>query len=122
MRYTETRDAGLSFHQVVGDGFASFKMDMDMGSSSMGVFTEVNMQMARAYWYIIAGVVGFILLLRTLEYYQTWSRSVLLRLRANMTDLNSQVTDMSNEENNSIPNKSRQPPYADICHSNGYRS
>jgi membrane protein required for beta-lactamase induction len=49
-------------------------MDMDSGSDPL--FRVFNQVLARAYWYIIAGIVGFILLLRVLDYYQTWSRLV----------------------------------------------
>jgi hypothetical protein len=47
---------------------------MGMDSSSDPMFRPYNQVLARGYWYIISGVVGFLLLLRGVEYYQTWSR------------------------------------------------
>ena len=47
---------------------------MDMSSDPM--FRTYNQVLARGYWYIIAFVVGIFLLLRAMEYYQTWSRLV----------------------------------------------
>jgi hypothetical protein len=55
----------------------SLMSGMDMDSASDPLFRVFNQQLASGYWYIIAGLVGFILLLRAVEYYQTWSRSVL---------------------------------------------
>ena len=53
-------------------------MDMSggMDSSSDPMFRSFNQALAEDYWYIIAGILGFIVLLRGVDYYQTWSRSV----------------------------------------------
>lgn len=64
---------------------------MDMDSSSDPLFRVFNQKLARGYWYIVAGVVGVILLLRTVEYYQTWSRSVPFFNRA--MDSNMRIED-----------------------------
>ncbi|KAH7419197.1 hypothetical protein BKA64DRAFT_699233 [Cadophora sp. MPI-SDFR-AT-0126] len=56
------------------------RMDhMSMSSSPM--FRHFDSKLARAYWYIIAGILGFILLLRAVDYYQTWSRLRICRTR-----------------------------------------
>ncbi|KAI9051444.1 hypothetical protein LZ554_004490 [Drepanopeziza brunnea f. sp. 'monogermtubi'] len=56
------------------------RMDgMSMSSSPM--FRTFDSRLARAYWYIIAAVLGFALLLRALDYYQTWSRLRVCRTR-----------------------------------------
>ena len=47
-------------------------MGMDMSSDPM--FRTYNQVLARGYWYVIAFVVGFLLLLRAIEYRQNWSR------------------------------------------------
>ncbi len=47
-------------------------MGMDM--SSDGMFFPYNSELARGFWYIIAGVVVFLILLRIVDSYQTWSR------------------------------------------------
>jgi hypothetical protein len=52
---------------------------MGMDSASDPMFRPYNQVIARGYWYIIAGVVGFLLLLRGVEYYQTWSRYAVER-------------------------------------------
>jgi hypothetical protein len=49
-------------------------MGMDMSSDPM--FRTYNQILARGYWYIFAFVVGILLLLRAIEYYQHWSRLV----------------------------------------------
>jgi hypothetical protein len=49
-------------------------MDMYMSDSSGFVIT--NYALARRYWYIIAGIVGFFFLLRVLGHIQTRIRSV----------------------------------------------
>lgn len=54
---------------------------MGMDSMSDPMFRVFNQVLARGYWYIIAGVVGFILLLRVVDYYQTWSRLRACRTR-----------------------------------------
>lgn len=64
----ERNPAAMSYLQRRMDG-------MSMSSSPM--FRTFDSKLARAYWYIIAGVLGFILLLRAVDYYQTWSRSVI---------------------------------------------
>ncbi len=60
--------------------------DMDMGGMSMGMsmgsssgFYATNSALARSYWYIIAGVLGFALLLRILDFIQRRIRSVQFR-------------------------------------------
>jgi hypothetical protein len=45
---------------------------MDMADDPM--FRPYNQMLARGYWYIITGVVVFLLFLRGVEYYQTWAR------------------------------------------------
>lgn len=45
---------------------------MDMSSDFM--FRTVNQALAEDYWYIILAVLGFIVLLRGIDYYQTLSR------------------------------------------------
>jgi hypothetical protein len=47
---------------------------MDMSSDPM--FRTFNQVLARGYWYTIASVLSFMVLLRTINFYQTWSRSV----------------------------------------------
>jgi hypothetical protein len=47
---------------------------MGMDSASDPMFRPYNQMLAEAYWYIIAGVVGFLLLLKGIEYYQNWAR------------------------------------------------
>ncbi|ORY59174.1 ferric-chelate reductase [Pseudomassariella vexata] len=44
---------------------------MDMGS---GMLQTLNMALARAYWYIIAGVLALLAIVRTLNYVQNWFR------------------------------------------------
>lgn len=48
-------------------------MTMDMGS---GMFQTKNMSLARAYWYLIAGVLGLLLTIRAINYLQTQARQV----------------------------------------------
>jgi hypothetical protein len=50
---------------------------MGMDSASSPMFRPYNQELARGYWYIIAGVIGFLIFVRGLEYYQTWARSVV---------------------------------------------
>ncbi|KAH9216964.1 hypothetical protein DL95DRAFT_387161 [Leptodontidium sp. 2 PMI_412] len=58
------------------------KRRMDhMSMSSSPMFRTFDSKLARAYWYIIAGILGFILLLRAVDYYQTWSRLRICRTR-----------------------------------------
>jgi hypothetical protein len=52
---------------------------MGMDSASSPMFRPYNQMLARGYWYIIAGVVGFLLLLRGIEYYEVWARQVVER-------------------------------------------
>ena len=52
---------------------------MDMGSNPM--FRPYNQTLAKCYWYIIAALVGFILLLRAVEHLEIRSRLVCLFLR-----------------------------------------
>ena len=58
-------------------------MDHDHGSGGMGgmdmppnSFQSTNMKLARAYWYIIAGVVGLLLAIRIIDFCQNWLRWV----------------------------------------------
>lgn len=51
---------------------------MDMGSDSM--FRDYNQQLARGYWYIIAGFVGAVLLCRGFERWRDWDRLVIFLL------------------------------------------
>lgn len=44
---------------------------MDMSMSDSGGFVVTNSALARNYWYIIAGTLGFCFLLRILDYIQT---------------------------------------------------
>ncbi|PBP27505.1 ferric-chelate reductase [Diplocarpon rosae] len=56
------------------------RMDgMSMSSSPM--FRTRDSKLARTYWYIIAAIMGFALLWRGLEHYQTWSRIRVCRTR-----------------------------------------
>ena len=48
-------------------------MTMDMGS---GMFQTKNMALAHAYWYLIAGVLGLLLVVRAVNYLQTQTRQV----------------------------------------------
>lgn len=49
---------------------------MDMGGMNMGtnMFQKPNMALARDFWYIIAGVLGFLLSVRAVNYYQSQLR------------------------------------------------
>jgi hypothetical protein len=47
---------------------------MGMDSASSPMFRPYNQELARGYWYIIAGVIGFLVFVRGLENYQTWTR------------------------------------------------
>jgi len=47
---------------------------MGMDSASSPMFRPYNQRLARGYWFIIAGFVGFLLFLRAIEYYQVWAR------------------------------------------------
>jgi len=58
---------------------------MGMDSASSPMFRPYNQRLARGYWYIIAGFVGFLLLLRGIEYYQVWARSVVGGRTSNKT-------------------------------------
>lgn len=53
-------------------------MDMDMGTGGMdmgsGMFSQDNIALARAYWYIIAGVLALLLLIRLVNSCQHWLR------------------------------------------------
>lgn len=60
---------------------SSMDMSGGMDSSSDFMFRPVNQAYAEDYWYIIAGILGFILLLRGVDYYQTWSRLRICRTR-----------------------------------------
>lgn len=60
---------------------------MDMSSMSMsmsgmgmgtGMFQEVNMGLAQAYWYLIAGVLGLCVAVRASSFLQRRTRSVRL--------------------------------------------
>jgi hypothetical protein len=49
--------------------------EMTMGGmSSGGTFKPTNMALARDYWYLIAGVLGLVLVVRVVNYCQTWVR------------------------------------------------
>lgn len=52
------------------------------------VFQTGNMALARDFWYIIAVVVGIILLIRAVNFYQSQLRFVLLRI-PKVPDVNS---------------------------------
>jgi hypothetical protein len=52
------------------EGMSGMGMDM----SSDGMFYPYNLELARGFWYIIAGVLVFLILLRVIDSYQTWSR------------------------------------------------
>lgn len=52
-------------------GMSSGTGGMDMGS---GMFSQDNRALARAYWYIIAGVLAFLLLIRLVNSGQHWLR------------------------------------------------
>lgn len=58
------------------DSLMGMSDSMDMSSS--GSFRGINSALARDYWYIIAGVVGFMILLRAIESVQSRSRCVLI--------------------------------------------
>jgi hypothetical protein len=49
-------------------------MSGGMDMSSDGMFRTYNSKLARGYWYIIAGFVGFVVLCRGFEWYQNWDR------------------------------------------------
>ncbi|PQE33538.1 ferric reductase like transmembrane component protein [Rutstroemia sp. NJR-2017a WRK4] len=51
-------------------------MSGGMDMSSDGMFRTYNSKLARGYWYIIAGFVGFVVLCRGFEWYQNWDRFV----------------------------------------------
>ncbi|KAK8090480.1 hypothetical protein PG997_005441 [Apiospora hydei] len=53
-------------------------MDMGMGGMDMGsgMFSQDNMALARAYWYIIAGVLALLLLIRLVNSGQHWLSSI----------------------------------------------
>ena len=44
---------------------------MDMGSS---MFQDQNMALARAFWYLIAGVLALLAIIRSLNLAQSWIR------------------------------------------------
>ncbi|KAL2075687.1 hypothetical protein VTL71DRAFT_630 [Oculimacula yallundae] len=55
------------------------RMDgMHMGNT---LFRHLDSKLARTYWYLVAGILGFIVLLRAIDYYQTWSRLRICRTR-----------------------------------------
>ena len=58
------------------DGMSGMEgMSMDMGSD--GMFRSVNQKIAHSYWYIVAALFVFALLLKSLEAIESWSRLVL---------------------------------------------
>lgn len=57
------------------------RMDMDMG---MGMFSTVNMDLARRYWYTIAGFVGAFMAVRAVNFYKSQRR--LRRKAANSVE------------------------------------
>jgi hypothetical protein len=56
------------------DSLMSGMSGMGMDMSSDGLFYDYNTALARGFWYIIAGVLAFLVLLRVIDSYQTWSR------------------------------------------------
>lgn len=52
----------------------SSMMGSGMDMSSDGLFRTFNQALAEDYWYIIVALLGFIVLLRGVDYYQTSSR------------------------------------------------
>jgi hypothetical protein len=56
------------------DSLMSGMSGMGMDMSSDGMFYPYNSELARGFWYTIAGVVVFLFLLRVVGSYQTWSR------------------------------------------------
>jgi len=56
------------------DSLMSGMSGMGMDMSSDGMFYPYNSELARGFWYIIAGVLVFFFLLRVVGSYQTWSR------------------------------------------------
>lgn len=109
---------------------SSMDMSGGMDSSSDPMFRTFNQALAEDYWYIIAGILGFIVLLRAVDYYQTWSRLVVPspfdsgdkfdESFENLTTL--QITDMSNQKIDGLPDKGQQYSYADIRHCNSRRT
>ena len=62
------------------DGMSGMEgMGMDTGSD--GMFRPVNQKIARSYWYIVAALFIFALLLKGLEATESWSRLVLYLAR-----------------------------------------
>lgn len=74
-------------------------MELGMGSmSSSGMFQTVNMALAQTYWYLIAGVMGMLLIVRALNYGQNWLRYLHCRHgAARQTDLEMQITNLADE-------------------------
>lgn len=105
------------------------KRRMDhMSMSSSPMFRTFDSKLARAYWYIIAGILGFILLLRAVDYYQTWSRSVISEIhksrnvrgsmplyKRHLTQVCLQTKNMPNEEIDKIPNEGQQLAHESLC-------
>ncbi|KAF4633683.1 hypothetical protein G7Y89_g4425 [Cudoniella acicularis] len=58
-------------------GMSGSGMDM----SSDGMFRDYNQVLAQGFWYIIAAVIGFMLLLRGLDFYQNWARLRLVKTK-----------------------------------------
>ena len=56
------------------DALMSGMSGMGMDMSSDGMFYPYNSELARGFWYIIASVVVFLILLRVIDSYQAWSR------------------------------------------------
>lgn len=56
------------------DSLMSGMSGMGMDMSSDGLFYDYNTALARGFWYIIAGVLVFLVLLQVIDSYQTWSR------------------------------------------------
>ncbi|KAH6654901.1 ferric-chelate reductase [Truncatella angustata] len=50
------------------------------GMSSSGMFQDTNMSLAQTYWYLIAGVLGLLLIVRAINFSQNW-----IRLRTSRT-------------------------------------
>ncbi len=68
-----------SFFTMMESNRLRERMDMEMSGMDSGtdpMFRPFNQLLALAYWKIIAGIVGFILAIRVLDFYQVWSRSV----------------------------------------------
>lgn len=101
----------------------SSMMSGGMDMSSDGMFRTFNQALAEDYWYIILAILGFIVLLRGVDYYQTSSRYASisnLHIHVEISDA-LQIKSMSVQKISGLPDESRQFSYADICYCNSYR-